>query len=136
METEAAANPGGTIAALFALAAFVVGLFSGRFRMAVIWSAVIGGACLALFFAILLAYAPDNSYPPRARGVCSAMGFSPSCWVCWALESARLSRCCSSCRGSPPVGLRRHDPHRPVRFMHGNPRLEPTERSFPCLTPS
>jgi|EndMetStandDraft_5_1072996.scaffolds.fasta_scaffold1726787_2 ABC-type Mn2+/Zn2+ transport system permease subunit len=58
METEAA-NPGGTIAALFAIVALVAGLFSRRFRMAVIWSAVIGATCVALFVGILLAYAPD-----------------------------------------------------------------------------
>ncbi|MGD9920978.1 MAG: hypothetical protein AB7V13_05970 [Pseudorhodoplanes sp.] len=68
METEAAANPGGVVAALFALAALVVGLFSRRFRMAVIWSAVIGGACLALFFGILLAYAPDIQLSARGFG--------------------------------------------------------------------
>jgi hypothetical protein len=77
METEAAANPGGTIAALFALAAFVVGLFSGRFRMAVIWSAVIGGACLALFFAILLAYAPDNQLSAAGSGRLFGYGLFP-----------------------------------------------------------
>jgi hypothetical protein len=77
METEAAANPGGTIAALFALVALVVGLFSGRFRMAVIWSAVIGGACLALFFAILLAYAPDNQLTAAGSGGLFGYGLFP-----------------------------------------------------------
>ena len=77
METEAAANPGGTIAALFALVALVVGLFSGRFRMAVIWSAVIGGACLALFFAMLLAYAPDNQLTAAASGRLFGYGLFP-----------------------------------------------------------
>lgn len=59
MEAEAAGNPSGTVAALFGLTALVVGLFSRRFRMAIIWSAVIGSACLVLFFGILLAYTPD-----------------------------------------------------------------------------
>jgi hypothetical protein len=77
METEAAANPGGMIAALFALAALVVGLFSGRFRMAVIWSAVIGGACLALFVAILLAYAPDNQLSAAGSGRLFGYGLFP-----------------------------------------------------------
>jgi hypothetical protein len=77
METEAAANPGGMIAALFALVALVVGLFSARFRMAVIWSAVIGGAWLALFFGILLAYAPDAQFSAAGLGRLLAYGLFP-----------------------------------------------------------
>ncbi len=68
METEAAANPSGAIVALLALVALVVGLFSRRFRMAVIWGAVIGGACLVLFLGILLAYAPDIQLSAAVTG--------------------------------------------------------------------
>jgi cell shape-determining protein MreD len=70
METEVAStvSPGGGVSALFSLVAMVAGLFSRRFRMAIIWSAVIGGACLVLFFGILLAYAPDVQLSARGYG--------------------------------------------------------------------
>jgi ABC-type Mn2+/Zn2+ transport system permease subunit len=68
MEGEAAGNPSGTVAALFGLTALVVGLFSRRFRMAVIWSAVIGSTCLILFFGVLLAYAADAQLSAASAG--------------------------------------------------------------------
>ena len=45
--------------------------------MAVIWSAVIGGACLALFVGLLLAYAPDVQLTAGRFGYLLGYGLFP-----------------------------------------------------------
>jgi amino acid permease len=60
MEGSAPANPAGSIAALFAIVAFIVGLCSRSSSRAFRWSAIIGTVCVAAFVLLLIAAGPSR----------------------------------------------------------------------------